>query len=229
MVAVPEVTDDLRVLHDGLEAGLQSVMQGRHPRSARFSTTSGRVDGVVDATIAGPPTPLGVFSGARAARERDLVPTATALGGRPVGPAHAPGAVFWFEGSARERWRGAAALADRVRGSRSDVVHSADLRGAAVARNDGSGTGGIGFVAAVSAVPYEARSPTMIALLVWLAATAVPNITLQARRLHDTGRSGWAMLVQLVPVVGPFVLLAWNVEDSRRAGARFDRPVESRR
>lgn len=85
----------------------------------------------------------------------------------------------------------------------------------------------VGFVAAVGAVPIEARAPIMIGLFVWLAATAIPNVTLQARRLHDTDRSGWAMLVHLVPIVGPFVLLWWNVEDSVRSGGRFDRPHEA--
>lgn len=85
-----------------------------------------------------------------------------------------------------------------------------------------------GLVAAVSLVPYEVRTPVMIVLLMWFAATVIPNVTLQARRLHDTGRSGWTMLVQLVPVVGPFVLLAWNLEDSDQAGGRFDRPDASR-
>ncbi|SDQ30054.1 Uncharacterized membrane protein YhaH, DUF805 family [Curtobacterium sp. UNCCL20] len=83
--------------------------------------------------------------------------------------------------------------------------------------------------AAVGAVPDDARSPLMIALVVWLIVTAIPNITLQARRLHDTGRSGWFMLVQLVPIVGPITLLVWNVQDSERSGAEFDHPDEARR
>ena len=83
--------------------------------------------------------------------------------------------------------------------------------------------------AAVGAVPDDARSPLMIALVVWLIVTAIPNVTLQARRLHDTGRSGWFMLVQLVPIVGPITLLVWNVQDSERSGAEFDHPDEARR
>jgi hypothetical protein len=74
MVALPEPTDDLRVVRDGLEAGLQSVMLGCHPQSAQFSTSRGRVDGVVDTAMAGPPAPLGVFSGARETRARGLRP-----------------------------------------------------------------------------------------------------------------------------------------------------------
>ena len=42
-------------------------------------------------------------------------------------------------------------------------------------------------------------------------ATLVPSLSTGARRLHDTGRSGWWQLVNLVPYVGMiavFVLLA---------------------
>ncbi|WIB78206.1 DUF805 domain-containing protein [Curtobacterium sp. MCPF17_002] len=80
----------------------------------------------------------------------------------------------------------------------------------------------------VGAVPDEIRTPVLIGFLAWIAVTAIPNITLQVRRLHDTGRSGWSMLVQLAPVVGPFLLLVWNVQDSERSGARFDRPERKR-
>ncbi|MET3636704.1 hypothetical protein D8M35_01740 [Curtobacterium sp. HSID17257] len=48
-----EAMDDLHVVRNGLEARLRSVVLGRHPRSARFSTSRGRVDGVVDSGISG--------------------------------------------------------------------------------------------------------------------------------------------------------------------------------
>ena len=38
---------------------------------------------------------------------------------------------------------------------------------------------------------------------VWL------NIGVTARRLHDTGRSGWWMLISLVPIVGGIVLIVF--------------------
>jgi uncharacterized membrane protein YhaH (DUF805 family) len=37
------------------------------------------------------------------------------------------------------------------------------------------------------------------------------------RRLHDTGRSGWWLLLMLVPLVGPLVLLYWYVQPSEEA------------
>lgn len=45
--------------------------------------------------------------------------------------------------------------------------------------------------------------------LTWalVAAAVVPLLAVVVRRLHDTGRSGWWYLVQLVPLVGPVWLL----------------------
>ncbi len=37
----------------------------------------------------------------------------------------------------------------------------------------------------------------------------VPGLAVGARRLHDTGRSGWWQLLIFVPVIGEIVLLVW--------------------
>jgi uncharacterized membrane protein YhaH (DUF805 family) len=49
--------------------------------------------------------------------------------------------------------------------------------------------------------------------LVWLALL-VPGLAVGARRLHDIGRSGWWLLIGLVPIVGWIVLLVFFVQDS---------------
>jgi uncharacterized membrane protein YhaH (DUF805 family) len=38
---------------------------------------------------------------------------------------------------------------------------------------------------------------------------------LAVRRLHDTGRSGWWILIGLVPLIGPIVLIVFYVTDSQ--------------
>ena len=53
----------------------------------------------------------------------------------------------------------------------------------------------------------------------WIATIAgivflIPNLAVAVRRLHDTGRTGWWLLIGLVPIIGFFVLLYFFVLDS---------------
>jgi uncharacterized membrane protein YhaH (DUF805 family) len=47
-----------------------------------------------------------------------------------------------------------------------------------------------------------------------LLATLVPGLAVGARRLHDTGRSGWLLLLGIIPLVGAIILIVWFVGDS---------------
>jgi uncharacterized membrane protein YhaH (DUF805 family) len=53
------------------------------------------------------------------------------------------------------------------------------------------------------------RASTIFEILYAVVALAllVPSIAVGIRRLHDTGRSGWWILIGLVPIVGFIVLL----------------------
>lgn len=45
---------------------------------------------------------------------------------------------------------------------------------------------------------------------IYLLAMFIPGFALIVRRLHDVGKSGWMMLISLIPIIGPiwfFVLL----------------------
>lgn len=46
-------------------------------------------------------------------------------------------------------------------------------------------------------------------------ALIIPNYAILARRLHDTGRSGWMQLLIFVPLVGGIILLVLLVQDSQ--------------
>ncbi|MBA4267291.1 MAG: DUF805 domain-containing protein, partial [Comamonadaceae bacterium] len=43
----------------------------------------------------------------------------------------------------------------------------------------------------------------------------LPSLAVGARRLHDIGKSGWWLLINLVPVVGWLVLLFFAVQPSQ--------------
>ncbi len=46
-------------------------------------------------------------------------------------------------------------------------------------------------------------------------AVLVPSLAVGARRLHDTGRSGWWLLLNLIPVIGWIVLIVLFAQDSQ--------------
>ena len=53
--------------------------------------------------------------------------------------------------------------------------------------------------------------------LIWILVTIVPALAVLVRRLHDSGKSGWWVLIGFVPLVGAIVLLVLTVLDSDRA------------
>jgi len=51
--------------------------------------------------------------------------------------------------------------------------------------------------------------------LLFSLATLLPGIAVGARRLHDTDRSGWWLLISLIPLIGAIVLIVFLVQESR--------------
>jgi uncharacterized membrane protein YhaH (DUF805 family) len=45
-------------------------------------------------------------------------------------------------------------------------------------------------------------------------AIILPYLAVAVRRLHDTSRSGWWLLIGLIPVVGTIILIVFWVQDS---------------
>lgn len=44
---------------------------------------------------------------------------------------------------------------------------------------------------------------------IWSLFVLVPTLAVGARRLHDTGRSGWWLLIGLIPIIGTIILIIW--------------------
>lgn len=51
--------------------------------------------------------------------------------------------------------------------------------------------------------------------IVYGLALLIPNLAATVRRLHDTGRTGWWVLIALVPFIGLIVLIVFLALDSQ--------------
>lgn len=66
----------------------------------------------------------------------------------------------------------------------------------------------------VAAIIDAAIGNSIVVILVALALL-LPSLAVTVRRLHDTGRSGWWILIALVPFVGGIILLVFECLDSQ--------------
>jgi uncharacterized membrane protein YhaH (DUF805 family) len=55
----------------------------------------------------------------------------------------------------------------------------------------------------------------------------VPALAVTVRRLHDTDRSGWSILLGLIPLIGSIFLLLWYATPGTRGANRFGAPPPS--
>ena len=65
----------------------------------------------------------------------------------------------------------------------------------------------------VGAVFGDGTAGKIVSSLVGLAFL-LPGLGLSVRRLHDTGKSGWWILIGLIPLVGAIILLIFFIKDS---------------
>ena len=58
-----------------------------------------------------------------------------------------------------------------------------------------------------------AASPLAFLPVLYTLVILLPSLAVAIRRLHDTGRSGWWILIALIPLVGTIVLIVFYVQD----------------
>jgi len=56
---------------------------------------------------------------------------------------------------------------------------------------------------------------------IFMLATFIPALALEVRRLHDINKSGWLVLVSLIPLVGSILLIVWFCQDSVNEGNAY--------
>lgn len=66
--------------------------------------------------------------------------------------------------------------------------------------------------------------------VLWLLALFLPGLCVSIRRMHDLDKSGWWILIALVPVIGFLVYLYWLVSKGTDGPNRFGRdPLDEMR
>ena len=50
--------------------------------------------------------------------------------------------------------------------------------------------------------------------ILYMLAVFIPGIAVSVRRLHDTNKSGWYLLIGLIPIIGSIVLIIFFIIDS---------------
>lgn len=91
-------------------------------------------------------------------------------------------------------------------------------------------TGALSDSAAMDALMAKAESCDTIFYLgiavigIVMLALLLPSLAVAVRRLHDTGRSGWLLLLGIIPIVnfvGAIVLFVFFLQDSKPAPNKF--------
>jgi uncharacterized membrane protein YhaH (DUF805 family) len=59
-----------------------------------------------------------------------------------------------------------------------------------------------------------AASIFVVLVVIYGLAVLIPGLAVGVRRLHDTGKSGWWLLIALIPIVGIIVLIVFWAADS---------------
>ncbi len=70
-------------------------------------------------------------------------------------------------------------------------------------------------------------NPAYFVLLAWSLSILLPSLAVMVRRFHDTGRSGWFVLVTFIPLVGTILMIVLLVKPSAPDANEWGEPPTS--
>lgn len=71
----------------------------------------------------------------------------------------------------------------------------------------------LGLIEVFTGIAPESDQSILVTL--YMLAVFLPGLGVGVRRLHDTGQSGWLLLIAFVPIIGAITLLVFMVQDSQ--------------
>lgn len=73
----------------------------------------------------------------------------------------------------------------------------------------------------IDAMLFGGGGDTQVVSALWSLAMLLPSLGAAARRLHDLDKSGWWLLIGLIPILGALVLIYWFIQPGTAGSNRF--------
>jgi uncharacterized membrane protein YhaH (DUF805 family) len=80
-------------------------------------------------------------------------------------------------------------------------------------------------VVVIAIISDAAGASNLLPDLYWLAVL-LPSLAVSIRRMHDTDRSGWWVLINLIPLVGGILFIVWAASSGTFGPNRFGSPPD---
>jgi uncharacterized membrane protein YhaH (DUF805 family) len=77
------------------------------------------------------------------------------------------------------------------------------------------------IVIAVAGIVLFDAMLSLVLLFIVVVGLFLPSLAIQVRRLHDIGKSGWWLLLSLIPYIGGFILLVLYCLPSQAGSNKF--------
>jgi uncharacterized membrane protein YhaH (DUF805 family) len=101
--------------------------------------------------------------------------------------------------------------------------HYADFKGRASRQEYWMYTLINSIIAVVLSILSSASDSVFLSALfiIYYLIILVPSLAVAVRRLHDTGKNGWTILLSLIPLVGGIILLVFMCTDSQSSDNKY--------
>jgi uncharacterized membrane protein YhaH (DUF805 family) len=129
-------------------------------------------------------------------------------------------------GSRRRRaWEGTLGFGDAIKHCFSNYVN---FTGRALRSEYWFWILGIVIISVVLSIIDNAVIGTPVLGSLFSLATLLPGIAVGVRRLHDTDRSGWWLLLAFIPLIGAIILIVWFATEGIAGPNRFGGPAPTK-
>ena len=68
---------------------------------------------------------------------------------------------------------------------------------------------------------FVAHKAGIFVFIIFYLALLLPSLAVTVRRLHDTGNSGWMILIRIIPIIGGLIIFIFTLMDSNPVANKY--------